>query len=61
MPLFARWYKDESGQDLTEYTLLLSFVALVAAALYVQSTDAIKGIWLTTDNWLKNASDGHSM
>jgi Flp pilus assembly pilin Flp len=37
--------KDEQGQDLIEYTLLLAFVALAAAALFTNVGSSISGIW----------------
>lgn len=54
MPLTFR--NDESGQDLTEYTLLLAFVVLASAALFLVSGDIIKGIWILTSNILSNGS-----
>jgi Flp pilus assembly pilin Flp len=36
---------DEQGQDLIEYTLLMAFVALASAALFIGSGGSIKGIW----------------
>lgn len=40
---------DESGQDLTEYALLLAFIVMASAALLFSSTDAMRGIWVKTD------------
>ena len=37
--------QDERGQDLTEYSLLLAFVAIASAALFITNTSAIQGIW----------------
>jgi len=37
--------QDESGQDLTEYSLLLAFVVIASAALLITNTSAIVGIW----------------
>ncbi len=31
------FWNDESGRDLIEYTLLLVFVALAAAALFIEA------------------------
>lgn len=39
---------EEDGQDVTEYTLLLAFVALVSAALFLNNTSAISQIWTST-------------
>jgi len=36
------FWKEQEGQDLIEYTLLLAFVALVAAGLFIQAGTAIR-------------------
>jgi Flp pilus assembly pilin Flp len=36
---------DEQGQDLIEYTLLLAFVALASAALFMNAGGSIQNIW----------------
>ncbi len=49
--------RDESGQDLVEYTLLMAFVVVVSVALFLYNSDSVAGIWgLTTDN-LSKAKD----
>jgi Flp pilus assembly pilin Flp len=45
MILLRRFLKDEQGQDLIEYTLLLAFVALASAAVFVSTGNSISGIW----------------
>jgi len=37
--------RAEQGQDLIEYTLLLAFVALAAAALFISASTDISRIW----------------
>jgi Flp pilus assembly pilin Flp len=37
--------RDEIGQDLTEYALLLAFVVVASAALLLLNSSAIAGIW----------------
>jgi Flp pilus assembly pilin Flp len=39
-----------------EYTLLLGFVALAAAAIFPIVTDSIKTIWNVASNHLSNAA-----
>jgi Flp pilus assembly pilin Flp len=51
----VRW-NDEQGQDLIEYTLLMAFVALASAALFLGAGGSIKGIWQTTNNQLAQAN-----
>lgn len=36
---------DEDGQDVVEYALLASFVAIVAAAILIQMAPLIQGIY----------------
>ena len=44
--------RDEQGQDLIEYTLLLAFVALASAALFMGAGNSVKGIWSITNSQL---------
>jgi Flp pilus assembly pilin Flp len=48
--------RDEQGQDLIEYTLLLAFVALASAALFISAGGAVKGIWTQAQTSLEAAS-----
>ena len=52
----ARFFFEEQGQDLIEYTLLLAFVALASAALFIGAGNSVKGIWLTTNSQLDAAN-----
>ncbi len=45
MRFIANFLRDEQGQDLIEYTLLLAFVALASAALFIQAGGSINKIW----------------
>jgi len=49
-------WRNEEGQDLIEYTLLLAFVALVAAGLFIQAGNVTAGIWGTANSLLTKAS-----
>jgi Flp pilus assembly pilin Flp len=40
-----RLISEEKGQDLIEYALLLAFVALSSAALFIGAGDSVQGIW----------------
>ena len=48
--------QDEQGQDLIEYTLLIAFVALASAALFLGAGGSIKTIWNATNAQLSNAA-----
>jgi pilus assembly protein Flp/PilA len=46
--LFARFVKEESGQDMIEYVLILAFVCVGAAAIVTAIGTDIAGIWTKT-------------
>jgi Flp pilus assembly pilin Flp len=49
-------WKDDQGQDLIEYTLLMAFVALASAALFISSGASVSKIWSTTNSQLSTAA-----
>ena len=51
--------KEDSGQDLIEYTLLMAFVALASAALFIGAGGSIKGIWTAVNTQLEAANTRH--
>jgi Flp pilus assembly pilin Flp len=56
MTYLRNFWNDEQGQDLIEYTLLLAFVALASAALFIGAGTSIKTIWTTTNTTLASAA-----
>jgi len=52
----GRFVRDEQGQDLIEYTLLLAFVCLASAALFISAGDSLKGIWSQANGIVTNAN-----
>jgi len=54
--LMTRLWKDEQGQDLIEYTLLMAFVALASAALFISSGGSVSAIWSDTNSQLSAAA-----
>lgn len=48
--------REEQGQDLIEYTLLLAFVALASAALFTSVGGSVNSIWGTANSTLTNAA-----
>ncbi|MFY9726801.1 MAG: hypothetical protein WB579_07865 [Bryobacteraceae bacterium] len=54
------FWKADQGQDLIEYTLLLAFVALASAALFITAGGSIQGIWSTTNSQLTAANTSAS-
>jgi Flp pilus assembly pilin Flp len=49
-------WMDDQGQDLIEYTLLMAFVALASAALFISSGTSISKIWSTSNSQLSSAA-----
>ena len=47
---------DDEGQDLIEYSLLMAFVALASAALFMGAGKSITGIWSTTNSQMVQAN-----
>jgi Flp pilus assembly pilin Flp len=58
--ILKKFLKDEQGQDLIEYTLLLAFVALASAALFINAGGSIANIWGITNNRLGSAATAAS-
>lgn len=54
--MFMNFVKDEQGQDLIEYTLLMAFIALASAAIFTSAGKSIQGIWSTTSSQLAAAN-----
>ena len=54
--LLKTFVKEEQGQDLIEYTLLMAFVALASAALFIGAGGSISGIWSSTNTSLAAAN-----
>jgi Flp pilus assembly pilin Flp len=51
---------DENGQDLIEYTLLMAFVAMASAALFISAGGSISGIWTVSNSQLVAANTAAS-
>jgi Flp pilus assembly pilin Flp len=60
MRLVKTFLLDDQGQDLIEYTLLMAFVALASAALFIGAGGSISGIWSTTNSQLTAANTAAS-
>ncbi len=51
---------DESGQDLIEYSLLLAFVVLLGAGLYIGMGTTTSGLWSIVNSRLASANQSSS-
>jgi len=56
MTIMKNFLRDDQGQDLIEYTLLLAFVALASAALFISAGTSINSIWTIANSRLNNAA-----
>jgi Flp pilus assembly pilin Flp len=54
--ILKNFLRDDQGQDLIEYTLLLAFVALASAALFLGAGSSINGIWSVANSRLSVAN-----
>jgi len=54
--MLRNFWNDEQGQDLIEYTLLIAFVALSSAVVFVHPGSSVKGIWSTAGSELTAAN-----
>jgi len=60
MTFLRNFWKEEDGQDLIEYTLLMAFVALASAALFLGAGNSVKGIWTSANSSLASANTSAS-
>jgi Flp pilus assembly pilin Flp len=56
MKRMAQFLRDEQGQDLVEYTLLIAFVCLASASIYIATGTNTQTIWNSASNSLVSAS-----
>jgi Flp pilus assembly pilin Flp len=55
MQLLLTFWQDESGQDLIEYSLLITFIAIACLALLGAGRPSVNAIWLNTNTQLSAA------
>lgn len=60
MPTLLTLWRAQEGQDLTEYALLLAFLALTTAALVIGPANDVNIIWVTGNNTLSAAASSVS-
>jgi Flp pilus assembly pilin Flp len=49
-------WNQEEGQDLIEYSLLISFVALAVVGMFMGAGGDVKGVWASTNGQLSLAN-----
>ena len=50
------FWLEEEGQDLIEYSLLITFIAIACLALIGAGKPAINGIWIQTNSKLASGN-----
>jgi len=60
MRRFYDFWRDEDGQDLIEYSLLITFFAIACLAMMASSKPAIQAVWSTGTSKLTSANAGLS-
>lgn len=58
MNLMTSFWDNEQGQDLIEYTLLMAFVAIASAGLFLGAGGDVKSVWSVSNNQLAKANAG---
>jgi Flp pilus assembly pilin Flp len=51
-----QFWQEEDGQDLIEYSLLITFIAIACAALIGSGRPAVNNIWQNSNNQLVQAN-----
>lgn len=55
MKLMMSLLRDDQGQDLIEYSLLLAFVLLASSASFLTVGGSVSGIWTVANGYLGHA------
>ena len=50
------FWQEEDGQDLIEYSLLITFIAIACAAIVGAGRPAVNSIWQSSNNQLAHAN-----
>ncbi|HXG32124.1 MAG TPA: hypothetical protein VNJ11_02075 [Bryobacteraceae bacterium] len=58
--MWRRFLRDETAQDLVEYSLLLAFIGLAGAAVYMSVGSATGTLWSVVNSRLANANQSGS-
>jgi len=52
----STFWREDEGQNLIEHSLLIAFVCLAAATMFIGAGGNIKSIWTITNNQLSAAA-----
>ena len=54
--LLYRLWIEQDGQDLIEYSLLITFIAIATAAVVGSGQNAVRSIWTSSNTTIAQAS-----
>ena len=57
----GQWFREEAGQDLAEYCLLLALLVLVAAGIFLKVSGGIQSLWTVANTTLSNSAAATSV
>jgi len=60
MQLLLHFWRDERGQDLIEYSLLIAFIAIACLALIGAGRPSVNAIWTSSNTQLTLAGSAAS-
>jgi Flp pilus assembly pilin Flp len=58
--VLRRLLRGEQGQDLVEYTLMVAFLAMTSAAIFLSAGGSVNLIWVSASSALQNAANPSS-
>jgi Flp pilus assembly pilin Flp len=59
--LWMRFWREERGGDVSEYTLLITFLLLVSACLFLSSASNVSSVWQAANSFMsRGTSTGQS-
>ncbi len=50
------YFREENGQDLSEYCLIMALVALVALGIFLKVSGGMQNLWTVANTSLGNAA-----
>jgi Flp pilus assembly pilin Flp len=56
MNILLNLWREDDGQDLIEYTLLMAFIAIAVVGLFAGAGRSVKGVWASSNNTLAQAN-----
>jgi Flp pilus assembly pilin Flp len=54
--ILLNFWREDDGQDLIEYSLLITFIAIACAAILGAGRPAVNNIWQNGNNQLQSAN-----